>query len=81
MLIPHRELSAEALQSIIEEFVTREGTDYGEMEVALATKMARVRRQLDQGLLAIVFDAHEGSVNLVEKDNLPEPIDRAPLPE
>ncbi len=39
MLIPHRELSPEALQGLIEEFVTRDGTDYGESEAALATKV------------------------------------------
>jgi uncharacterized protein len=79
MLIPHRELSPEALQGIIEEFVTREGTDYGETEVALATKFAQIRKQLDQGLLAIVFDAEEGSVHLVEKDKLPESFEDKPF--
>ena len=45
MLIHHRELNPEALRGIIEEFITRDGTDYGDLEVTLATKMAQVRNQ------------------------------------
>jgi len=33
MIIPHQTLSPEALQGIIEAFVTREGTDYGVVTV------------------------------------------------
>ena len=35
MIIPHERLSLEALQGIIEAFVTREGTDYGTQDVSL----------------------------------------------
>jgi uncharacterized protein len=30
MMIPHRMLSPEALRGVIEAFITREGTDYGQ---------------------------------------------------
>ena len=30
MEIPHSQLTDEVLEAIIEEFITREGTDYGE---------------------------------------------------
>ena len=76
MLIPHRELSAEALQGVIEEFVTRDGTDYGEVEVGLAEKVALVKRQLDAGLAAIVFDPRNGSLSIQPCDGRatkPEP--------
>ena len=49
-------LSPEALEGLIEEFVTRDGTDYGLEERTLDDKKAAVRRQLDRGEVVIVFD-------------------------
>lgn len=40
MKIPYSELSPEVVRSIIDEFVTREGTDYGE-EYSLDEKAAQ----------------------------------------
>jgi len=71
MLIPHRELSAEALQGLIEEFVTRDGTDYGEWEVPLEKKVAQIMKQLDQGTLLIVYD-DQGGTSIIAKDQLPK---------
>jgi uncharacterized protein len=56
MIIPYQMLSPEALQGIIEAFVTREGTDYGTQDVSLATKVLQVRQQLDAGMAVIVYD-------------------------
>jgi uncharacterized protein YheU (UPF0270 family) len=39
--IPYDQLSPEALQGVIEGFVTRDGTDYGEVEISLETKVAQ----------------------------------------
>ena len=72
MIIPHRMLNPEALQGLIEEFVTRDGTDYGEREASLETKVAQVWRQLDLGIVAIVFNEQEGTCSIVAKDQLPE---------
>jgi len=55
--VPWRELSAEALDGVIEEFVTREGTEYGARDVALATKVAEVRRQIERGDVLVFFDS------------------------
>ena len=35
--IPVNKLSKKALQGVIEEFITRDGTDYGEIEVPMET--------------------------------------------
>lgn len=75
MLIPHRELSAEALQGLIEDIVTREGTDYGESETALAEKVAQVKRQLGRGLLVITYDDQNGTVSIVSKDQVPSVLE------
>jgi uncharacterized protein len=65
IVIPHRELSAEALRGVLESFVLREGTDYGEREVSLDQKVAQVLRQLERGEAQIVFDATLQSVDIV----------------
>lgn len=77
MLIPHRQLSPKALQGLIEEFVTRDGADYGQTESALATKVAQVWRQLDQGVVVILSSEHDGSVTIANKAQLPPGLDSA----
>ncbi len=60
MIIPWQELDPETLDNLIEHFVLREGTDYGERELSLAQKVARVRQQLDNGEAVIMFsELHE----------------------
>ncbi len=63
--IPHRQLSPEALGGLIEEFVTRDGTDSGYTRKTLAENVALVRRQLDAGEALIVFDTRLKTWNIV----------------
>ena len=56
MIMPHQMLSPEALQGVIEAFVTREGTDDGTQDVSLATTVWQVQQQLDAGTAVIVYD-------------------------
>jgi uncharacterized protein len=70
MIIPADRLSPEALQGIIDEFVTREGTDYGHAEPNLEAKCAQVRRQLESGDVVIVFDPDGETCNLVRRHDL-----------
>lgn len=56
MEIPWSELSAGALRSLIEEFVSRDGTDYGTREVDHEDKVEQVARALREGRVRIVFD-------------------------
>ncbi len=71
MIIPHLDLSPEALQGIIEDFVTREGTDYGAVETALQMKIDQVKQQLDKGHCYILYDVELQSTVIVSKDKLP----------
>ena len=64
IVVPHTELAADLLRAVIESFVLREGTDYGEREFSLDEKVARVVRQLDRGEAQIVFDPDTESVNI-----------------
>ncbi|RYU62377.1 YheU family protein [Methylolobus aquaticus] len=59
MIIPHRQLTPDALRSLIEEFVTRDGTDYGERDTPLQIRVDQVQRQLELGNAVIFFDEDE----------------------
>ena len=72
MIIPHQMLSPEALQGIIEAFVTREGTDYGTQDVSLATTVWQVRHQLDAGTAVIVYEADTESCTIQPTNELPD---------
>ncbi len=72
LVIPYQQLSAEALSGLIEEFVTREGTDSGYTRGSLEENVAMVRRQLDAGRAVIVYDARTETCNIVPTDNLPK---------
>jgi len=63
--VPHTELSGEALRGVVESFVLREGTDYGERDVAHETKVEQVIRQLERGEARILFDPLDSSVTIV----------------
>jgi uncharacterized protein YheU (UPF0270 family) len=56
--------------SLIEEFVTCDGADYGAEERTLDDKKEAVRRQLDRGDVAIVFDPETQTSNIILKDEL-----------
>lgn len=70
--MPHAELSADALRGVVESFVLREGTDYGDREVAFDTKVAQVIRQLERGEAGIVFDPLTETIDIVVRRNLRE---------
>lgn len=64
--IPYEQLSTEALHGVIEEFVTRDGTDYGEKEISVETKIAQVMEKIKAGKAAIVFDRESETCNILE---------------
>ena len=65
VVVPHTELNAELLQAVIESFVLREGTDYGDREYSLPDKVARVIRQLERREAHIIFDPQTDSIDIV----------------
>lgn len=68
--IPFGLLSDDALRGLIEEFVSREGTDYGQRDHTLDEKAASVRRQLEDGRAVIVYDPATENCNIVLKENV-----------
>lgn len=67
VIVPHHELSPEALRGLIEEFVTRPGTDTGYTRASLAENVAMVEKQLMQKEVFIVFDEQTQTANIVPK--------------
>ncbi|TON74413.1 hypothetical protein CGH51_10080 [Vibrio parahaemolyticus] len=60
MLIPWQDIAPETLENLIREFVLREGTDYGAVEISLQNKIDQVKTQLEKGEAVIVFsELHE----------------------
>ena len=67
--IPYEQLSPEALHGVIEEFVTRDGTDYGEVEVPLEAKMSQVMAQIRSSKAVIVFDQETETCTVLRSDD------------
>ena len=67
--IPIDRLSPEALQGIIEEFVSRNGTDYGMTDVPLETQMQQVKKQLKSGQAVLVYDEEMQTCNILSADD------------
>ena len=65
IVIPWERLSEGALRGVIEEFVTREGTEYGDHDVSLDDKVRDVQRQLERREVVVLFDVKTEAVNLV----------------
>ena len=65
MEIPYTKLSEESLRAIIEEYITREGTEYGVKEYTFEQKIEQIRQQLLQGEIKINFDSETETCNLV----------------
>lgn len=67
MEIPWQRLSDDVLDSVIEEFVSREGTEYGAEDYTLAAKVAQVRLQLQRGEAVIDFDPDTETCHLIAR--------------
>jgi len=65
------QLSPEALRGLVEEFVTRDGTDYGAVERGVPGKIAEVLAQLASGEARLVFDPDTETANIVVARDLP----------
>ncbi|PCH61047.1 MAG: hypothetical protein COC05_02270 [Gammaproteobacteria bacterium] len=70
MIIPHTEIAADTLQTLIEECVTRDGTDYGEHEVSTARKVQQVMEQLERKEIYIVYSELLETCTLQTKETI-----------
>jgi uncharacterized protein YheU (UPF0270 family) len=63
--VPCARLDAQLLRRVIEEFVTRDGTDYGAAEKTLDEKVGDVIREIRRRRAMLVFDARSRTINVV----------------
>ena len=69
MLIPYQNLNPDTLDALLEAFVLREGTDYGDSELSLEQKVAMVRMQIQRGTVVICYSEQEESVDLLNEQD------------
>lgn len=63
MLIPHEQLMPATLRAVVEEFVTRDGTDHS----SVGRRVEEVLCQLETGAVQLYFDDETNSCNIVPK--------------
>lgn len=67
MIIPWQDIAPDTLANLIEAFVLREGTDYGESEKTLSQKVEDVKRQLQRGEAVVVWSELHETVNIMPR--------------
>lgn len=67
--VPWRSLSDDALRGVIEDFVTRDGTDYGEVETTLEQRVSAIKHQLEQNKLVVIFDNYLSNIQITNLDD------------
>ena len=63
--VPYDQIDPETLRNMIQEFVTRDGADWGDPGGALEDKIAQVLRQLKNKQVKVVFDLKSETANIV----------------
>lgn len=71
VIVPAAQLSEIALRGLIEEFIQREATDYGQTEITFDEKYERVINQVTSNNVVIVFNVDDETTSLMRKDQLP----------
>ena len=69
MIIPFEKLSPEALQGVVEQFISKDGPDSGHADVSFERKVEQVKRQLETGKALILYDESIQSCNIVSRDD------------
>lgn len=68
MIVPWQSINATTLTHLLEEFASRDGTDYGVYETSLENKVAALKVQLEQKRILVVYSELHESVNIVSAD-------------
>ncbi|TBR43141.1 YheU family protein [Marinomonas agarivorans] len=69
-LIPYDSLAPATLANILEDIVTRDGTDYGNYDLSLEQKCQQAMTMLQQGNAFLVFDTESETIKLLNKEQL-----------
>ena len=67
--VPTSQLAEQTLHALLEEFASRDGTDYGVKELTLDEKVGRLRQQLDASRIMLMYDSDSEQWDLVKRDS------------
>jgi uncharacterized protein YheU (UPF0270 family) len=70
VVVPYTQLAPETLRSVVEDLVTRDGTDYGAVEKTLEQKVSALLRALERGEAQLVVDLATESIGVQTKEAL-----------
>lgn len=70
MEVPYQHIAIETLDALIEEFVSRDGTDYGAIELTLEQKLEQVKCLLKQDKAVIWFDDATETISIFHRDEM-----------
>jgi uncharacterized protein YheU (UPF0270 family) len=73
--VPFTALSQEALLGVVDDYVLREGTEYGSADVSLERKREQVMKQLRSGEALIVFDEATETCTIIPRGSVDEGAD------
>ncbi|KGE03449.1 YheU family protein [Pseudohaliea rubra] len=76
--IPPEQVPPETLAALLEEYASRDGTDYGEREVPLAEKREDLARGLARGELDLLFDSDSDSWDIVSREQARDLLGASP---
>ncbi|WP_443629211.1 YheU family protein [Candidatus Njordibacter sp. Uisw_002] len=68
MIVPWQNINTDTLNHLLEEFASRDGTDYGVYETSLEDKVVQLKVQLQQKRIVVVYSELHESVNIVSAD-------------
>ena len=72
IIVPWKDLPPDTLHNLIEEFVTRDGTDYGDTEIPTATKVEQgLAHMITEEFFVVFYDSSE-SVSVLSMEQLAE---------
>ncbi|MCV2401354.1 YheU family protein [Marinomonas sp. C2222] len=69
-LIPHDSLSPDVLERILDDLVTRDGTDYGNYDLSIEQKRIQALRSLESGEAVLLFDTESETIKMIPKSAL-----------
>ncbi len=72
IIVPLDSLSEDTVRSLVAEFITREGTDYGRVEVSVPIQIERALRALRSGEVVIMYDPATETTTLIKSETLPK---------
>ncbi|RCX08803.1 YheU family protein [Marinomonas foliarum] len=69
-LIPYDSLALDTLETILDDIVSRDGTDYGDYDLSVAQKREQALRSLRSGEAVLLFDTESETIKMIPKGDL-----------